>query len=349
MERLELDDFRALSKFLQDLYVFRDLDTLTGYVLSALPTVISSIVVWLPALRPREITFAVHRAEPDFSERDRLLLNFLRPHLIQAYRNAEAVTLLTRTGETGGQALLFLEVLRVASLVLVDVATGDAGPELPVPVVLNDHEAAAPRALLWRAAHEHVRPPSGIARIRHPAGRADPVAAGRGYADIDRADRLLLAAALSPDGKRAATGGHNGVVQLWSVETGEALPLRIKHHQAVDIVLFSPDGRRLLTTGSRDRTIRFWNAETGALISSSQGQDSAAFAVAFALPATRAGADTEISHVDTPRRNKRGLTVAAVAGTYVALGGIEYWSRFGKTGMPSGWKPQGSASAGRPK
>ena len=31
----------------------------------------SEMVVWLPAPRPREITFAVHRSRTDFSERDR--------------------------------------------------------------------------------------------------------------------------------------------------------------------------------------------------------------------------------------------------------------------------------------
>jgi len=68
----------------------------------------SEMVVWLPAPRPREITFAVHRSRTDFSERDRLLLDILRPHLIQAYRNAEAVTLLGRAGEASGQGLLLI-------------------------------------------------------------------------------------------------------------------------------------------------------------------------------------------------------------------------------------------------
>jgi hypothetical protein len=47
---------------------------------------------WLPASLPLEIAFAVHRARRDFTERERTLLNVLRPHLIQAYCNAEAFT-----------------------------------------------------------------------------------------------------------------------------------------------------------------------------------------------------------------------------------------------------------------
>jgi len=38
------------------------------------------------------VAIALNRAATDFSERERLILNLLRPHLIQAYQNAEAVT-----------------------------------------------------------------------------------------------------------------------------------------------------------------------------------------------------------------------------------------------------------------
>lgn len=46
----------------------------------------------LPARPPLVIGIALNRGRPDFSERDRLILNLVRPHLIQAYRNAEIVT-----------------------------------------------------------------------------------------------------------------------------------------------------------------------------------------------------------------------------------------------------------------
>ncbi len=38
------------------------------------------------------VAIALNRAASDFSERERLVLNLLRPHLVQAYQNAEAVT-----------------------------------------------------------------------------------------------------------------------------------------------------------------------------------------------------------------------------------------------------------------
>lgn len=48
------------------------------------------MAVTLPA--PAPLVIAVNRSGKDFSEQERLLLNLLRPHLIQAYRNAESAT-----------------------------------------------------------------------------------------------------------------------------------------------------------------------------------------------------------------------------------------------------------------
>lgn len=50
------------------------------------------MAVALPAPPHLVIGIALNRGRPDFSEKDRLLLNLLRPHLVQAYRNAEALT-----------------------------------------------------------------------------------------------------------------------------------------------------------------------------------------------------------------------------------------------------------------
>jgi DNA-binding CsgD family transcriptional regulator len=49
------------------------------------------LAVTLPTRAPGVIGIAVNRLRPDFTERDRLCLNLLRPHLVQAYRNAAAV------------------------------------------------------------------------------------------------------------------------------------------------------------------------------------------------------------------------------------------------------------------
>ena len=50
------------------------------------------MAIILPAPAPLVIGIAVNRGITDFSERDRLLLDLLRPHLVQAYHNAESAT-----------------------------------------------------------------------------------------------------------------------------------------------------------------------------------------------------------------------------------------------------------------
>jgi DNA-binding CsgD family transcriptional regulator len=68
------------------------------------------MAVWLPAPAGIEIDFAVHRVGTDFRERDRLYLNLLRPHLAQAYLNAEALTLVERAVSATGHARLLVGV-----------------------------------------------------------------------------------------------------------------------------------------------------------------------------------------------------------------------------------------------
>ncbi len=50
------------------------------------------MAITLSPAQPSFIALTLNRSRRDFSERDRPLLNLLRPHLIQAYYNAEAVT-----------------------------------------------------------------------------------------------------------------------------------------------------------------------------------------------------------------------------------------------------------------
>jgi DNA-binding CsgD family transcriptional regulator len=50
------------------------------------------IALMLPAVPPLVIGIALNRGRPDFTERERLLLNLIRPHLVQAYKTATAVT-----------------------------------------------------------------------------------------------------------------------------------------------------------------------------------------------------------------------------------------------------------------
>ena len=70
----------------------------------------------------------------------------------------------------------------------------------------------------------------------------------------------------SPDGTQLASGGNDNVLCVWDA-SGPQQPLFkfSQHKAAVKAVAWSPWQRNLLASGggTKDKTIRFWNTETG--------------------------------------------------------------------------------------
>jgi len=62
------------------------------------------MALMLPAAPPLVIWIALNRGRPDFTEHERLLLNLIRPHLVQAYENATAVTTMAEESAAGMNA-----------------------------------------------------------------------------------------------------------------------------------------------------------------------------------------------------------------------------------------------------
>ena len=76
-------------------------------------------------------------------------------------------------------------------------------------------------------------------------------------------ERFVYSVVFSPDGRRLATGGEDGVVHVRDLARGLVWRAR-RHDEAVYSVAFSPDGA-LLATGGYDRKVLILDAATGAV------------------------------------------------------------------------------------
>jgi len=74
------------------------------------------------------------------------------------------------------------------------------------------------------------------------------------------------AIAISPDGKIAALPADDGSVNMIDVATGKFMSKFEGHQDRVTAVLFSPNGKNLIS-GSFDGTVRLWNTQTSQVLS----------------------------------------------------------------------------------
>ena len=86
---------------------------------------------------------------------------------------------------------------------------------------------------------------------------------GRWAIESPRHRGAIYALAVSPDGTRAATGGADGVIRIWNLETGTLEKAFVSHRFHLYKLAWSPDGRKLASHGWGDAKTRVWDVETG--------------------------------------------------------------------------------------
>ena len=72
----------------------------------------------------------------------------------------------------------------------------------------------------------------------------------------------VYALAWSPNGTDLATGGKNGLIQVWNTKSKTRLVTVKQHFGEVHALAWSPAGTRL-ASGGQDFTVHLWNPTTG--------------------------------------------------------------------------------------
>lgn len=92
----------------------------------------------------------------------------------------------------------------------------------------------------------------------------------------------VYAAAFSPDGRIAASGGADDVIILWDLASGSELARLTGHNSSVLALSFSPDGTQLVS-GGQDSDVIVWNiqGDSGILFRRLNGHTGSVNAVAF--------------------------------------------------------------------
>ncbi|MDJ0599284.1 MAG: WD40 repeat domain-containing protein [Crocosphaera sp.] len=74
-------------------------------------------------------------------------------------------------------------------------------------------------------------------------------------------ENAVRTVSFSPDSQILASGGDDGIIKLWDINTQRSIKTFVGHQNIVTSVNFSPDGK-ILVSGSDDNTIKLWDIET---------------------------------------------------------------------------------------
>jgi WD40 repeat protein/serine/threonine protein kinase len=130
---------------------------------------------------------------------------------------------------------------------------------------------------------------------------------------------MVVGIAFSPDGQRLASVSwvrrneempSRGEMKIWDVTTGNLLLTVPGHESLMNCVAFSPDGKRLATSGSQDTTVKIWDAQTGEEQRTFRGHNHKVQCVAFSPDGKRlawGSTDSTVKVWDIPERRAEAV------------------------------------------
>ncbi|WLQ62841.1 MULTISPECIES: WD40 repeat domain-containing protein [Streptomyces] len=89
---------------------------------------------------------------------------------------------------------------------------------------------------------------------------------------VEQRGEVVESCTWSPDGRRIATGGHDGIVRVRDADTGAELTSLAGHQDWVGRIAWAPGGR-LIASASDDRTCRLWDVAESRQLTVLRGHD----------------------------------------------------------------------------
>ena len=258
--------------------------------------------------------------------------------------------------------LVVSAVFLIAVVGLISIDASQAAQPAKKPAVTITQEPLAIRAGDALSVRTLVQKPPAISGV---VSWTIETRRHRGY---------IATSSLSPDGKKIATGGMDGIIRVWDAESGEFIRALVGHGSYVYGLAWSPDGNTLASTGSFDGVAKLWDVATGMTLRTLKGHKGYTHHVAWSRDGKTlvvAGGTSgfvtlwDVAKPDPVKTVETGNAITGVAwgfdGKHVAVSGVtigvQVWEiRDGKTvhvlavpgqnGLSVAWSPDGKTLVG---